>query len=281
MNSDSAVPAKAQTAVIEQWVPLPAGRVFVRRWQPAAARPGSAHALRAPLLMQHDSLGCVDLWRDLPRDLAEATGREVIAYDRLGFGRSDPRHGRPALGFVAEEVEQPLPRLLATLGVDRFIAFGHSVGGGMSVHSAAEGAGPWRCEALITIAAQAFVEDRTLSGIRAAERDFQVPGQMARLARYHGDKAAWVLDAWVGDWLDPAFATWTLDAVLPRVRCPVLVLHGEDDEYGSPAHPRRIAAGVTGPVSLHLLAGRGHMPHREDPATVVALVRDFLAALPA
>lgn len=231
--------------------------------------------------MQHDSLGCVELWRDLPAALAEATGREVIAYDRLGFGRSDPRSGRPGLGFVAEEADRHLPVVLAALGVSRFVAFGHSVGGGMSVHAAADAGRPWRCEALITIAAQAFVEDRTLAGIREAAEAFKVPGQMERLARYHGDKAPWVLDAWVGNWLDPVFADWSLDATLAGVHCPALILHGAIDEYGSPAHPRRIAAGVSGPVTVEVLEGRGHMPHREDPAAIIAKVQAFLATRPA
>ena len=56
------------------------------------------------------------------------------------------------------------------------------------------------------------------------------PGQVERLARYHGDKARWVLDAWIGSWLHPGFASWTLAEVLPRVACPVLALHGALDE---------------------------------------------------
>ena len=274
MNSDSGAPATVEALKIG-----PTGaQVHVCRWRPVVA--GAVSPGAAPILMQHDSLGCVDLWRDLPSALALATGREVIAYDRLGFGRSDARSARPGRDFVAEEIDHRLPALLAALGVDRFVAFGHSVGGGMSVHAAADRGRPWHCEALVTIAAQAFVEDRTLEGIRAAEQGFKAPGQIERLARYHGDKAAWVLDAWIGNWLDPAFAAWTLDAVLPEVSCPALIIHGGEDEYGSRAHPLRIAAGVAGPVETVILEGLGHMPHREAPERVLARVQDFLAAGP-
>ena len=92
------------------------------------------------------------------------------------------------------------------------------------------------CRALITESAQAFAEDRTVAGVADA-RGFAEPGQLDRLKKYHGEKAAWVLSAWVDNWLSPAFTDWTLDEALRQVRCPVLALHGEVDEYGSPAHP--------------------------------------------
>ena len=257
----------------DHWIVLPAGRLFARQWQPEVAAPR-----RAPIALMHDSLGCVELWRDFPAQLAAATGRRVVACDRLGFGRSGARTGRPARDFVAEEAVTTLPALREQMDIGRFVIAGHSVGGGMAVEIAARASAD--CEALVTMSAQAFVEDRTLAGLRVAQRQFADSAQVERLARYHGDKAAWALDAWLGQWLDPAFATWTLDDALPRVTCPVLAIHGEQDEYGSAAHPRRIVDGVAGPARLEMLPGVGHVPWREQPALVVRLIADFLAAVP-
>jgi pimeloyl-ACP methyl ester carboxylesterase len=255
----------------DHWIVHPHGRIFARRWQPQAAR-----ATAAPLVLMHDSLGCVDLWRDFPAQLASATRRSVIAYDRLGFGRSDPRVGRPAPGFIAEEARTAFPCVREQLGIARFAVAGHSVGGGISVEIAAHMAAD--CEALVTIAAQAFVEDRTLAGLRVAQEQFRDPAQVQRLARYQpGPRAAWALDAWLGTWLDPAFRDWSLDAVLPRVACPVLAIHGELDEYASVAHPRRIVAHVGGPSRMEIVAGAGHFPHREQPQHVAGLIAAFLA----
>ena len=254
-------------ATLDHWIACPTGRLFAREWFPAAAA-------RAPIVLMHDSLGCVDLWRDFPASLAAATGRRVIAYDRLGFGRSDSRDARPSFDFVAEEATTGFAALCEQLGVGRFAVVGHSVGGGMAVEIAARCAAD--CEALVTLSAQAFVEERTLAGLRAAREHFQDAERVARLARYHGDKAAWALDAWLGTWLDPAFRDWSLDAALPRVACPVLAIHGEQDEYGSPAHPARIAEGVAGPARAVVLPGVGHVPHREQPAQVIRLISDFL-----
>ena len=256
----------------DHWVAHRAGRLFARQWQPAAVGPAAA-----PIVLLHDSLGCVELWREFPAALAAATGRRVVAYDRLGFGRSDARIGRPSRDFVAEEAAAYFPALREQLGIGRFVVIGHSVGGGMAVEIAAHAGA--HCVALVTMAAQAFVEDRTLAGLRVAQAQFADPAQVQRLARHHGDKAAWVLDAWLGQWLAPAFAAWSLDDALPRVGCPVLAIHGERDEYGSAAHPSRIVERVAGPARLQMLAGVGHVPTREQPDLVVRLIADFVAGL--
>ena len=254
----------------DHWIVHPRGRLFARQW-----RADGAGSMGATIVLLHDSLGCVELWRDFPALLATATRRRVVAYDRLGFGRSDARTGRPSKDFIAEEAVAIFPTLREQLDIDRFVVVGHSVGGGMAVEIAVDA--PADCEALVTMSAQAFVEDRTIAGLRVAQAQFEDPRQVERLARYHGSKASWALDAWLGQWLDPAFASWSLDATLPRVACPVLAIHGEQDEYGSAAHPGRIVDGVAGPARLEMLPGVGHVPYREQPERVVQLIADFLA----
>lgn len=264
--------AHTEHALVEdRWIDGPGGRLFVRVWSPAAS------SGRAPLILLHDSLGSVDLWRDFPAALCAASGRQVVAYDRLGFGRSDAHPGVLALDFVASEARHDFAAVHAGLGIDRFVVFGHSVGGGMAVHCAAHFGDA--CVALVTESAQTFVEDRTVQGIETAQALFQDPAQVERLGRYHGAKARWVLDAWIGSWLDPAFADWSLAPVLPQVACPTLVIHGVDDEYGSPRHPEQIAALTGGPASLALMADTRHVPHREREAEVVARVTEFIAGL--
>lgn len=257
----------------ERFIAVPGGKVYLHAWRPAAGRTRP----RAPILLLHDSLGSVALWRDFPQALADACGRTVYAYDRLGFGRSSRRDARPSRRFIQEEAEQIVPLLRTALGSAHVVLFGHSVGGSMALAAAAAlGAA---CEAVITEAAQACVEARTQSGIRAAIAGFAAPGQLERLARWHeGDvrKARWMLDAWSGVWLDPAFADWSLETVLPRVGCPVLALHGDRDDYGSDAFPRAIVRGVTGPAEWHLLRDCGHVPHREQPALLLGHVSRWL-----
>jgi pimeloyl-ACP methyl ester carboxylesterase len=229
----------------------------------------------APVLLLHDSLGSVDQWRDFPAALAEGTGRAVLAYDRLGFGQSTPRRDLPSREFISEEANEVFPVLREALDLRAFVLFGHSVGGAMALAIAAS-AGP-ACEGVVTESAQAFVEERTLAGIREARAGFQDPASFQRLVRWHGERARWVLDAWTETWLSPAFRSWNLDAVLPGVICPVLALHGDRDEFGSGAFPERIVGGVAGPARMAILEDCGHVPHRERPEEVVGRVVDFLA----
>jgi pimeloyl-ACP methyl ester carboxylesterase len=248
-------------------VAVPGGSLFVRRWS-------TGRSNRPPIILLHDSLGSVEQWRDFPDALASATGSEVIAYDRLGFGKSTPRSGRPPLGFVTDEAVTFFPVLRRALGLTSFVLFGHSVGGAMALAIAASEREA--CGAVITEAAQAFVEPRTLAGIRAARAEFDRPEQFAKLTRWHGEKARWVLDAWAQVWLALEFGAWSLDAQLPLVRCPVLAIHGDLDEYGSVEFPRRIAGKVGGPAELAILEGCGHVPHRERRDEVLLLAASFL-----
>ena len=267
--SPSAGAGRADELKVRDLMVGPEGaRRFVREWAP---RPDEAHLARPPLVLFHESLGCVSLWKGFPESLARATGRRVIAYDRLGFGRSDSLARRPGFDFIAREGEEIVPLLQEALGFSRFVACGHSVGGCMAVETAARLRG--YCAGLVTIAAQSFVEERTLDGVREAEPLFMGDESLSRLARHHGDKARFVVTFWTKTWLDPAFAGWTLDDALSRVTCPVLAAHGEADQYGSPDHARRIA-GARG--ELLLMEGAGHILHREREADLAAAIAAFL-----
>ncbi|WP_291159844.1 alpha/beta fold hydrolase [Gemmatimonas sp. UBA7669] len=262
-------------ATESRFVDVAGGRLFVQSWSPAVLH--ADHTPRAPIVLFHDSLGCVALWREFPALLAATTSRRVIAYDRLGFGQSSARHDVLAHSFVEDEGREVVPRLLTALGVETFVAMGHSVGGGMAVAAAA--AHRARCTALITMAAQSFVEDRTVAGVREARASFAAPEQLARIARHHGDRAEWVLHAWVDTWLHPDFATWSLDALAEQVHCPALVIHSDNDEYGSLAHPMRLLRHLRGPSRQLTVPGGGHLPHRTEPAAVLNAVQDLLAPL--
>ena len=266
--SDIAFPSSAELIASEIRVATPNGALYAKRWQPQQA------SRRSPLVLMHDSLGSVALWREFPELLARATGRTVIAYDRLGFGRSDANPHRLEPNFVANEVQAGFAPLHRALELDDFVMLGHSVGGGMACMVAA--AYPQQCQALITESAQSFVEDRTLAGIRAARDNFAQPGQLDRLSRYHGDKAAWVLSAWVDTWLTQAFADYRLDAALRQVHCPVLAIHGELDEFGSLVHPENICTWSQGPCETEIIAGGGHVPHRELPERITGRIAAFL-----
>jgi pimeloyl-ACP methyl ester carboxylesterase len=248
-------------------VEIPGGSVFTRRWDIAATD-------RTPIILMHDSLGCVELWRDFPAELARATLRPVIAYDRLGFGQSTRQTARPSVNFIREEAEIVFPMLLRRLGVSRCVVLGHSVGGAMALAAAALHGEA--CEAVVTESAQTFVDPLTLAGIRVAKQQFSDPAELTRLARWHGARAEWVLDAWTGVWLSAEFGSWSLDDLLRRIQCPALAIHGDRDDYGTAEFPRHIACRVRGTVQIAFLEDCGHVPHREKKAEVLRRISAFL-----
>lgn len=244
------------------------GRMYFQRWRPQDAD-------GEPIILIHESLGSVAGWRGFPAALAQACHREVIAYDRLGYGRSDPCTRLPDCRFIHDEATRQFPALLSACAIDRFTVFGHSVGGEMAVCMAA--AHPRRCMAVVSVSAQAFVEACTLAGIRAARERFREPDVFARLQRLHGDKAGWVLDAWTKTWLSTAFTDWNVDAQLGAMACPLLVIHGTEDAYASQEQPRRMVRLAGGPSCLRMFQGCGHVPWREQGEQVLHEVTRFLA----
>lgn len=271
-SSDAFTPSDAPVPSEDFWLTHPLGRISARAWRPGTPGPGVTEA--PPIVLLHDSLGCIELWRDFPAVLARCTGRSVYAYDRLGFGRSDARTGLPSANFIAEEAQEVFPSVCEQLGLSAVVVMGHSVGGIMAIHCAAGHAD--RCVALVTLAAQTCAEERTRAGIRATLKSFEDPAQMARLARYHGDKAAWVLAAWGGSWLGPDFEGWSMTGVLPQVRCPVLAIHGDRDEYSTTIHPDQIGQYSGGPTRIELMPGVGHFPHRERQGDVLGLIQAWM-----
>lgn len=255
----------------ERFVTGPHGPVYTSDWN----RDGSG----APIVLLHDSLGAVALWRDFPARLAAATGRRVVAYDRAGYGRSAARPAPlDAPDFVAGEVEGDFAAVTKALEIGDFVALGHSIGGSMAIEIAA--ALPDRCRALISVDAQVFPEEATLAGIRLAREQFARPEIFARLARYHGDKTQWALDGWIGNWLGAGFAGWSQDDSIGRVTCPFLIVHGAEDEYGGLAHPRRIAANARVAAQVCILPGADHFPHRSQPQAMLDVTAAFLKDKP-
>lgn len=251
----------------ELFVDVEGGTLYIKTWTPETLKHTS------PIVLMHDSLGCVDLWRDFPEQLSRSLSCTVIAYDRLGFGRSSVNENTPGFNFVWDEAEIYFEHIKTAAQFSTYYLFGHSVGGGMSIGIAAVDK---ECLGVITESSQAFVEELTINGIKEAQTLFKRPGQIERLTKWHGNKARWVLSAWIDVWLSTEFSSWSLEPYIGKVTCPVLALHGDKDEYGSNAFPEYIAGKVSGPSKMIILDNCGHVPHKEKMEEVINHTRLFL-----
>jgi pimeloyl-ACP methyl ester carboxylesterase len=229
---------------------------------------------RRALVLLHEGLGSVGLWRDFPRALHEATGRRTIAFSRFGHGRSDPPRAPRTPAFFHEEALGVLPVLLAQLDARAPLLVGHSDGASIAlIHAASHPVG-----GLALLAPHVVVEDVTVEAIRATRREFEEGGLRERMARHHDEPDA-AFRGWCDVWLDPAFRAWSLEADAEAVSAPILLIQGAEDPYGSLDQLDRIEARVRGPVQRLVVPG-GHSPHLEQPDAVVGAIAAFAAALP-
>ena len=229
----------------------------------------------ATIVMLHEGLGSVTLWKDFPHALAERTGCGVLAYSRYGHGNSEKQAEKRKVSFMHHEGEVVLPQLLDKLGIARPILLGHSDGGSVSLIFA--GRYPERPQALILEAPHVFVEEFGLASIRAAKVAFETTDFRSKLARYHThvDKTFW---AWNDIWLDPEFPKWNIEPYLDTIRCPVLCIQGEDDEYGTRLQVETIVADVPG-AELVMLPQCGHSPHRDQREAALAKMAEFVGKI--
>jgi pimeloyl-ACP methyl ester carboxylesterase len=227
------------------------------------------------IVMLHEGLGSVALWRDFPRRLAERTGCGILMYSRYGYGRSEPLAQRRQVDYMHREATVVLPEVLRRHGIVKPVVFGHSDGASIALIYA--GSFPGDPRGLVLEAPHVFVEDLTVRSIEAAKHVFETGDWRAKLARYHADPEA-TFWGWNDIWLDPRFRSWNIESYLTSIRCPVLVIQGGDDEYATAAQVDSIVERVAATRAI-LVPNCGHSPHRDQPEETLARVESFLTAL--
>jgi pimeloyl-ACP methyl ester carboxylesterase/GNAT superfamily N-acetyltransferase len=221
------------------------------------------------LVLLHEGLGSVGLWRGFPQRLADATGRRTVAFSRFGHGQSDPPQKPRTPAFMHEEALEVLPQLLARLDLREPILGGHSDGASIALIYAAHHA----VAGVVAIAPHVFVEEMCLAEIRQARKTYDTGDLREKLARHHRNPDA-AFFGWNDVWLDPAFPDWTITDELERITCPLLLIQGERDQYGTMAQLDTIERIAVGPVRrVHLDCQ--HSPPTELPDETVAAIAEF------
>ncbi|MFZ0706296.1 MAG: alpha/beta hydrolase [Candidatus Korobacteraceae bacterium] len=225
------------------------------------------------VVMLHEGLGSIALWKDFPQRLGERTGCGVLAYSRYGHGNSDRLLEKRPVTFMHHEAQVVLPHVLNAFGIERPILFGHSDGGSIALIYA--GTFPESPRALMLEAPHVFVEDLSVKSIAAAKVNFQTTDFREKLAKYHAhvDETFW---GWNDIWLDPAFRSWNIEEYLDTIRCSVLCLQGEQDEYGTPAQVQAVRSRVPD-TEIVMLANCKHSLHRDQREKTLDVIESFCA----
>ena len=231
------------------------------------------------LVFLHEGLGCIQMWRGFPDEIATATGCNLLVYSRAGYGDSSPAALPRQVKFMHDEGLDVLPAVLEKLNIGRHILIGHSDGGSIALINGG-GVRPSNLMGIVTLAAHVFNEEVCVKSIEAVREMYKTTSMRQKLAKYHTDvdNAFW---GWCDIWLHPDFWHWNIEEFLPTIQVPLLAIQGLDDQYGTLAQVEAILAGVGEQATKELIPDCKHSPHleqREATATaIVGFVNSLLA----
>ena len=239
----------------------------------------------APVVAFTGSLGTdITMWRPQTDRLRERF--RTLRYEIRGHGAS----AVPSGPYSMDELGSDLVALLDRLGIERAFLCGLSIGGMISMWTAAQA--PERIERLVLCCTSARLGPPESWHERAAT------------VRASGVEA--VSDAVLGRWFTPAFreahpeviedmrgqlnatpregyagcceaiAAMDLTGDLPSITAPTLVLAGEHDPSTPPEHGRRIAGLIPG-ARFEVVSPAAHLTTIERPDLTTAMILRFLS----
>lgn len=229
---------------------------------------------RPTIVFLHDSLGSVQLWRDFPSKLSEATQCNVLVYDRLGYGKSYPMPSYERQNDYMETEADLLNDILNQLNLKDVILFGHSDGGTIALITASKY--PETIKAILCEAGHIFVEEVTVKGVKDALETYRTTNLPERLQKYHGDKVEVMVRAWTEIWLSDRFRSWNIEYLLKNIKSPLLFIQGEADEYGTLDQVEKTISQVSGSAEKFIIPNIGHTPHKEAPEVVLNNASEFI-----
>lgn len=229
------------------------------------------------LVFLHEGLGSIDLWKEVPDVLAERTGCGVLVYSRYGNGFSEVLDEPRCVSYMHDEARVVLPQILEAFEIRDAVLIGHSDGASIALIYAGEiGA---RIRGVVAEAPHVFVEDLSVQSIALAKVAFETTDLPQRLARYHIDVDR-TFYGWNDIWLDRDFRSWNIRDAVRRIKVPMLLIQGENDEYGTMAQLDAIREDAShSRLDTLLLADCGHSPHRDRAEATLSAIAGFIAEL--
>jgi pimeloyl-ACP methyl ester carboxylesterase len=227
------------------------------------------------LVMLHEGLGCVGMWGDFPDVLQETTGCGVFLYSREGYGQSSQFERPWPLSFMHTHAREILPRVLHSIGFREGLIIGHSDGASIATIYAGSRQ-DHRLRGLVLIAPHFFTEDMGIASIVETKKAYESADLRVKLARWHENPDD-VFRGWNDAWLHPAFRKWDITEELAYIRVPVLIVQGEDDQYGTMKQIEAAQRDCYCPVEVALLPGVRHSPHREALGMTLDIIADFIS----
>ena len=234
-----------------------------------------------------------------PIDVLRKEGYRVIVPDQIGFGRSS----KPIIPYNFHDMAANTRKLLQTLGVDKAVIIGHSMGGMLAARFAATYTDltervvlydpigltdvrwerPWTTSEDAYKRTMSLTQDQLYQGFSANIHRY-FPGawkpeyeQYVRILYAPTLSADWPRLAMVRSiyqgitYLDPVVYDWA------HIKCRALVIGGEKDGQDFAEHAKHIAESIpNGNGEFVVLPGLGHVPHLQAPEVFYPALLKFL-----
>jgi pimeloyl-ACP methyl ester carboxylesterase len=230
---------------------------------------------RTMIVLLHEGLGSVAMWKDFPDAVAASTGHPVLVYSRHGYGQSAQLTQPRRVDYMHFEATTVLPELLSQLEVCDPLLIGHSDGASIAIIHAGSGNA---VSGLILMAPHVFVEQISIDAIAEAKRAFETTGLAGKLARYHKHPES-MFRGWNDIWLHAEFRDWNIESFLPAIHSPLVVIQGENDPYGTLAQVDAIERSAGGAVKKLVFPDCGHSPHIDCREKTLDVITDFVRRL--
>ena len=290
-------PDRPVSALVERWAPPPSKFIDVAGQQ-THLRDEGPRTDPLPIVLLHGTSASLHTWDGWAQALSP--GRRVIRVDLPGFGLTGPAANDD---YRIEHYVAFVSALLDTLGVQHCVLAGNSFGGWIAWETAL--ALPERVRALVLVDAAGYPLDS--ESVPIGFRIARVPGLNrlmqsvlprgmieSSLRNVYGDPSR-VTPGLVDRYYELTLREGNRTALARRfaagrhaadpsrvggLRMPTLILWGELDRLIPPTHAGYFQRDIVGSRRA-MFPGLGHVPHEEDPAATVSVVREFLAQIDA
>ena len=286
------VPDRPVSALQARWAPPPSQFIAVRGMQ-VHLRDEGPRDDPVPIVLLHGTGASLHTWDGWTKELVRE--RRVIRFDLPGFGLTGPS---PDGVYTIESYVDTVLAVADTLGVQRFVLAGNSLGGYVAWATAV--LHPQRVDRLILIdaAGYPYQSQSVPLGFRIARtpvlnvlmRDVLPRSVVERSLRdVYGDPSR-VTPELVDRYFDLATRAGNRAALVarldqtkpgslaervPEIQVPTLILWGGKDRLIPPELGERFAREIHG-SRLVVFDALGHVPHEEDPERTVAAVLPFI-----
>ncbi|NNE37747.1 MAG: alpha/beta hydrolase [Gammaproteobacteria bacterium] len=245
------------------------GKNIEYRWITNASR-----KTRPVIVMLHEGLGSVSLWKEFPETLSEETGCDIFVYSRPGYGNSDPVDLPRPIEYMHYEGHTVLPEILEMFDQDIFL-LGHSDGASVSIIYAGTHQNN-RLKGLVLFAPHVFTEEVCIRSIQNARKFYDENEDFRKKLSRHHKNVYIAFNGWCDAWLDPRFLDWNIEEYIENVHVPTLVIQGHDDEYGTIEQVDRIKNKVKHDFESVLLEDCKHSPHRDREDETLTAINNFV-----